>query len=220
MDLSRALAYITDDDDWLKKLLIGGLLTLIPIVGQFWLMGYLTELLKNVIEGRESPLPELLDDFGDKLVQGLLYTAIGIIYALPLIVIGSIGGIGIGVVTGIAAETDAVGFLAALSGTCLGLVMLVLGILTGLVSIYAWGRFAETGQFAKAFELSKLFEMIKANLGQTLLVLLVLALLGMVAASVGTAACGIGAAFAGFYAQLVGAFLYGKLYLQAKAKIE
>lgn len=217
MDISRALAYITDDEDWLQKLLIGGLLSLIPIVGQIWALGYVTLVLKNIIEGRESPLPELIEDFGDKLIQGLLVTVITIVYFLPLILIAAIVGTTIGIVAS-ASDAEVAGALAAIMGSCLGLVLLALGIAAGLFVPYAWSNYAVSGQFGDAFKLSEIFAMVKANLGQTLLALLVIVLLSMIASSVGSAACGIGMAFTTFYTQLVTSFIYGKLYLQAQAK--
>jgi hypothetical protein len=220
MDISRALAYITDHDDWLQKLLIGGLLSLIPIVGQIWALGYATVVLKNIIEGRESPLPELIEDFGEKLIQGLLVSIMMIVYFLPLILVATVMGIGIGVVTAGAADQDIAGILAAIMGSCLGLLVLALGIIAGLFVPYAWSRYAESGQFGEAFKLNPIFEMLKANIGQTLLTLLVVIVLGVIANSVGSAICGIGVAFTGFYSQLVTSFLYGKLYLQAQAKTQ
>jgi hypothetical protein len=217
MDLSRALSYITDDEDWLKKLAIGGLLSLIPVVGQFWAGGYALQVLKNIIAGKESPLPELTDDFGDKLIHGLVVWAITTIYALPMIVLGIFAGIVIGLITA-PMDSDVAGVVSALTGTCAGLIGLVFFVAYGLFYPYVLGAYAETGQFGDAFQFSKIWTMVKANIGQTLLTLLVMAVVGAVAGSIGAAVCGIGAAFTGFYAQLVSSFLYGKLYSQTKAK--
>jgi len=219
MDISRALSYITDDEDWLQKLLIGGLLSLIPIVGQLWALGYVTRVLKNIIEGRESPLPELIEDFGDKLVQGLLVSVMMIVYFLPLILIGAVLG---GTIAAVAstADEDVVGIVSAILGSCLGFIMLVLGVIAGLLLPYGWSNYAVSGQFGEAFKLSDIFAMFRVNVGQTLLTLLLLAVLGAIAGSVGAAACGIGTAFTTFYTQLVTSFLYGKLYLQARAKTQ
>ena len=217
MDISRALAYITDDDDWLQKLLIGGLLSLIPVVGQIYALGYATQVLKNIIQGQESPLPDLTEDFGNKLLQGLIVAAIMLIYFLPLVLIAGTSGIGIALMAN-AADADVAGVLAAITGSCVGLLALILGIAAGVCLPYAWSGYAESGQFGEAFKLSKIFAMIKANVGPTLLTLLVVVLVGVVASSVGSVACGIGMAFTTFYARLVTSFLYGKLYRQAQAK--
>jgi hypothetical protein len=220
MDISRALAYITDDEDWLKKLLIGGLLSLIPIIGQIWALGYATLVLKNIIEGRESPLPDLIEDFGDKLVQGLLVSIMMIVYFLPLILVATFMGIAIGLATAGAADADIGSAVAAILGSCTGLISLALGIIAGLFIPYAWSLYAESGQFGDAFKLSVIWNMIKGNVGQTLLTLLVVIVLGIIASSVGSAICGIGVTFTGFYAQLVTSFLYAKLYRQAQAKTQ
>jgi hypothetical protein len=217
MDISRALSYITDDEDWLQKLLIGGLLSLIPVVGQLFAMGYATRVLKNIIAGQENPLPDLTEDFGEKLLQGLMVWIIELVYALPVIVIATISGIGIGLITA-PVDSDVAGIVAALTGSCAGLFILALLIATSLFVPYAWSAYAESSQLGDAFKLSKVWNMIKANFGATLLTLLVLVVLAIVAGSVGSAVCGIGAAFTSFYAYLVTSFLFGKLYLQAQAK--
>ena len=191
MDISRALAYITDDEDWLQKLLIGGLLSLIPIVGQIWALGYATQVLKNIIEGRESPLPELIEDFGDKLIQGLLVSIMMVVYFLPLALVVALVSTSIAVVASTADE-DVAGVLAATMGSCLGLFAVALGIIAGLLLPYGWSNYAVSGQFGEAFKLSEVFAMFKVNVGQTLLTLLVLGVLGAIAGSVGSAACGIG----------------------------
>ena len=217
MDISRALSYITDDEDWLKKLAIGGLISLIPVVGQIYAQGYATQVLKNIIGGKESPLPEPTEDFGDKLLHGVIAWVITTVYALPLILLSIISGIGIALVTA-PVDSDVAGVLAALTGSCAGLIGLALLVAYGLFVPYAWSAYAESLQFGDAFKLSTIWTMVKANIGQTLLTLLVIALVSIVAGSVGSAVCGIGVAFTGFYAQLVIAFLTGKLYVQTKAK--
>ena len=218
MDISRSLSYIADDEDWLKKLLVGGLISLIPIVGQIYAQGYATQVLKNIIGGKESPLPEPTEDFGDKLLHGVIAWVITTVYALPLILLSIISGVGIALVAAAADSSDAVGVLAALTGSCAGLIGLALLVAYGLFVPYAWSAYAESLQFGDAFKLSTIWAMVKANIGQTLLTLLVIALVAIVAGSVGSAVCGIGVAFTGFYAQLVIAFLTGKLYVQTKAK--
>ena len=58
MDIGRSFTFITEDKEWWQKVLLGGLLSLIPIVGQFYAVGYSIQVLKATIEGREIPLPE------------------------------------------------------------------------------------------------------------------------------------------------------------------
>ena len=98
----------------------------------------------------------------------------------------------------------------------LGCIALVLGIVCGLCFPFAWSSYAESGQFGDAFKLGKIFDDAQGQPWPDLADAPGRAAAGlMVAGSVGSALCGIGVAFTGFYAQLVTAFLYGKLYRQA-----
>ena len=63
MDIGRSFTYVLDDDEWWKKVLLGGLLSLIPIVGPLYAIGYVLEVISNVIGGRETPLPEAVENF-------------------------------------------------------------------------------------------------------------------------------------------------------------
>ena len=218
MDIGRSFTYVLEDDQWWKKVLLGGLLSLIPIVGQLYADGYVLEVFSNVIGGRETPLPEALENLGSRIVKGLLASAIMLIYALPLLIVLVCPAVGIPLASSASADPDTAGVIASIAGTCFGCISAIYGVLMGLVQPFAWGKYAESGQFGDAFKLSTIWTMVKANIGQTLLTLLVIALVSIVAGSVGSAVCGIGVAFTGFYAQLVIAFLTGKLYVQTKAK--
>ena len=85
MDIGRAFSYFTEDADWVKKVLIGGVVNLIPIVN-FAATGYWLSQTKNVYEGREVPLPEW-SDFGGFFMKGLMAAIAGFVYSLPAILI-------------------------------------------------------------------------------------------------------------------------------------
>jgi len=208
-----------EDQDWVRKVLLGGVIMLIPIVGPFFAMGYMFATMKNVIAGREVPLPEI-DDFGGKLVEGLKVWVISFVYALPLILFSVCAQAGN--LTPILAESldqETVGILATLflvMTACCSCLILLYSILLGLIMPFAWGKYAETGEFGAAFQFSELFEMLKNNIGPAFIVLLVTVLAAVVAEFAGLILCGVGLFFTLFYAQLIVAFLYGSLYRQAK----
>lgn len=221
MDIGRSFTFITEDEDWLRKVLIGGLISLIPIVGQFYLAGYALQVIKNTIEGREVPLPEVTEDFGEKLLKGLLSVIIGFILFLPVIILGSISGIGSALLGGAFVDTEAAeaaGTIMTLWGVCFGCVTLVLGLAISLFVPFALGKYAETEQFGDAFKFGELFGLLKANFGSTIIAILISVVAGIAAGIAGSILCGIGFFFTGFYAQLVTAFLYGTVYRQAKAQ--
>jgi hypothetical protein len=95
MDVVRAFTYIFDDDEWVSKVLATAIISIIPIVN-FALYGWIVELVDNVINGYENPMPGW-DDFGEKFSAGLTYFIAALIYNLPIIliscVLGFIGGL-------------------------------------------------------------------------------------------------------------------------------
>jgi len=219
MDIGRSLSYITEDQDWIKKVLLGGVITLIPVVGPFFAFGYMMETLKNVIAGQEIPLPEI-GDFGGKLVEGLKGWVVAFVYALPLILFGVCAQT-VNFVPLVAenVDPDMVETLTSVSiavSVCCGCLLLLYAILMSLMLPFALGKYAETGQVGAAFQLGEVFELLKNNIGPAFIVLLVGALAIFAAELVGLIACGVGLFFTLFYAQLVMAFLYGSLYRQAR----
>ena len=216
MDIGRSFTYVLEDDEWWKKVLLGGLFSLIPIAGQFYAIGYVLEVISNVMGGRETPLPEALENLGGRIVKGLLAVAIMLIYALPLLIVLVCPAVGIPLASSASADPDTAGVIASIAGTCFGCISAIYGVLMGLVQPFAWGKYVETGQFGEAFKFGEILNMLKENIGPALIVLLVNALATFLASMVGSILCGIGLFFAMFYAQLVSAYLFGSLYRQAR----
>ncbi|MBN1642920.1 MAG: DUF4013 domain-containing protein [Anaerolineae bacterium] len=219
MDIGRSFSYITEDEDWLRKVLIGGLLTLIPVVGQFYGIGYALEALRNVIHGRELPLPEPVEEFGEKLVQGLLAWVILLIWSLPLIIVGACASGGAAAFAEGIRDQDTGTLIGTFWGLCFGCLGLILGIAVGLVAPFVLATYAETGEFGAALKVGTILRMMWANIGPAFIALLVVLLAGMLASIAGTILCGIGLFATMFYAQLVAAYLYGTLYAQAKPAV-
>ena len=219
MDIGRSFTYVLEDDEWWKKVLLGGLLSLIPVVGPLYAMGYVLEVIGNVIGGRETPLPEAVENLGGRIVKGLLAAAIMLIYALPLLIIMVCPAVGIPLASNASADPDTAGVIASIAGTCFGCIGAIYGALMGLVQPFAWGKYVETGQFGEAFKFGEILNMLKANIGPALIVLLVYALASFLASMVGSILCGIGLFFTMFYAQLVSAYLFGSLYRQARGAV-
>ena len=218
MDYARSLSYVLEDQEWWQKLLILGLLSLIPIVGPIYVSGYLIQVLQDVIQGREVPLPNAADEFGTRLVNGLLLTLITMIYMVPVMIVGCASGGGSALLANSTGDPESAGIVSGVWGSCLGCISFILGFLISLLLPFAWSKFAETGQFGDAFKLGEIFGAVRDNLGPTLLVALISMGVGLAAGLVGFLLCMIGAIFTSVYAQLVTAFLYGALYRQSKEK--
>jgi hypothetical protein len=220
MDVGRSFTYITEDQDWIKKVLLGGVIMLIPIAGPFFVFGYVLAVMKNVMAGQETPLPEL-DDFGGKIIEGLKGWVIAIVYMLPMILFIICGQSGtLAPVLAENMDPDFAGILATVAmivSLCCACLAILYAVVAGLILPFAWGKYLETGELGAAFQFAELWEMLKNNIGPAFIVLLVSWLALFVAQLVGMILCVVGMLFTMFYAQLVMAFLYGALYRQAKA---
>ena len=219
MDIGRSFSYITEDEDWWKQVLIGGLLTLIPVIGPFYAMGYMVQAIKNVIEGREVPLPDALEDFGDKLVKGLILTLIMLIYALPLILIGACSGGGMAILSDAQRNPDAVDTIGTVYGVCFGCFGTLYGVLLGLIAPFVYATYADTGELGAALKLGRIWGMLQKNIGPAFIALLVSVLAGMLASVAGLILCGIGLFATSFFANLVIAHVYASLYRQARPAV-
>ncbi len=220
MDIGSAFTYMFDDQDWLKKIAIGGgviliALALSPIlVGLLLLLpinGYMLEALKNVRDGRPTPLPEW-GNFGDLFTKGLMIFVIGLVYSLPglLFACGSL-------LTNpqIIAELtpnvdrDVIASLGIVSG-CLSCIQFILSLLGSALVPAALIRYAQYGTLGSAFQFGAIISFVKNNLGDYLIVFL-LSLVSNLAAALGIILCLVGIVFTGFWGVLVNAGLYGQL---------
>ena len=49
MDIGKAFGFVFEDEEWVSKVLIGGLIFLIPLIGQFAVIGYSFKVAQNVM---------------------------------------------------------------------------------------------------------------------------------------------------------------------------
>lgn len=89
MDLVQGFLYVTKDQKWLNKMLIGALITSVPFTGAIT-NGYQLQTIRNLLNGEGYPMPEW--EGIDKLFgNGLrLYLGVSIFY-IPGIILEFIG---------------------------------------------------------------------------------------------------------------------------------
>ena len=207
MDIARAFSYVFEDEDWVKKVLLGGVINLIPIAGFFFTTGYMLETLKNIMEGRELPLPEW-DDWGGKFMKGLMAFVIGLVYSLPILAVVCC----FTAVVALAGQNeDVTNALGSFGGLCLNCVSLLYSLALMLIIPSVMAKYAEAWELGAAFRLGEIFNLVKDNIG-TYLMVLVISLLAGVVTNLGVVACGVGVLFTMFYAMLVNAHAYGQAY--------
>jgi hypothetical protein len=85
MNIAKAFSFVFEDEAWVSKVLLGGVLFLIPIVN-FAVFGYMLKVAQNVAQGNPRPLPEW-GDFGGHFMRGLYWFVIQVVYQLPTIIL-------------------------------------------------------------------------------------------------------------------------------------
>ncbi len=201
MDLGRAFGFVTEDEQWLNVILIGGLLMIIPIVGQIALIGFMLETARNVAQGNPRPLPRW-NNFGDKFMMGLYGLVISIFYALPIVLLAFI--MVCITLSGAAAatESEAAGGLFAVLATCLIPLMILFGLVIQPVLLAAQARYVQTNSLSESLRVGEVIRMVRSELGVWIVLWLVYILCSFVG-SLGGIALGIGALFTMVYSQAV-----------------
>lgn len=202
MDIGLALTFVTKDEAWIKKVLIGGLVILIPIVGILILMGYGVRIARNVIDGVPNPLPEW-DDIGGDLSRGFFLAVGSLIWALPIYALYFCTFLLSSV------SEDAGSILSLIINICL---IFPLGVIVGIfVSPTIIGRFARTGEFKSMIEFSEVLATIRGTGVGPYVMYLVLSIVAGFVVTLGLIACIIGVIFTYAYAMFAQFHAAGQL---------
>jgi hypothetical protein len=223
MDIGKSFGYVFDDDRWITKILIAAAILalgilfswmlLIPLIlAGFLLGGYGIEITRRVLQGSTPVLPEW-DNWGDLLVDGLKAWVIGLIYALPMIIVSVCLSIPIGIASEDAQEVSSV-FSAFMS--CLNFLW---GIVMGLLLPAAIASFVAEGEVSAAFRFGDVFNLVRHNFGTYVLVL-VIGWVASIIGGLGLLACGVGFLVTAPYAGWITAHLRGQAYLVAKGQAQ
>jgi hypothetical protein len=216
LDFGRCLGFFFQDPDWVKKIVLGSLFTVLSMfmVGVFFLAGYLIRLVRRSAAGEERPLPEW-DDLGGIFVDGALVVGAYLVYLLPLIVLMVLFSVGVAVFGG--GIDEGVDQAALAVGSVLFAVVWSLILLVFMLYLpAALVRLALERRFGSAFEIEKNFEFIKRNVGNYVLALLVFLLANFIS-QFGILLFCIGILPASFWGSCVGAYALGEVALRDPA---
>ena len=223
MDIGKSFTYVFEDPKWIMKVLIGGIVLLIPIVN-FAVYGYMLTTLKNVADGQPTPLPEW-GDFGAHFMKGL-YAVIGVlVYFLPAILVYCCVfalGFGMTAVTGGGGGRDASGAVGSVFGIvilCLQCILGIYSLVAGLTLYAPLTRFAmSANQLSIFWDFRGNFAFIQKNMSNYIIALLI-ALVASFVAGFGVILCVVGALFTYFWATLVAANVFGQLWKNQGAPV-
>ncbi len=199
-----------EDPRWLPKVLIGGLFVLasVVLVGVFFLLGYIAQLVRNVIAGVKQPLPEW-DNLGEYFGEGLLLFCVTFIYTLPIVLVSIL----IGVPAAIMSNVDNEG-VRNIGGGALGCAWCLVVPLSLAIMFFvpaALLMVVTTRRFGAAFEFRRILEFIKANIGNYLLAIAIY-LVARFVASFGIILFCVGIVFTEFWGMVVSGFAFGEVY--------
>jgi hypothetical protein len=214
MDIGKAFGFVFEDEEWVSKVLIGGLIFLIPLIGQVAVLGYSLKVAQNVMQGHPRPLPTW-SEFGDHLMRGLYAFIIQLVYSLPAAILaGVFACIVISAATAAGQNSEQAGAGIGLLGACLIPLIIIVGLASALLSYPAIGRYLATNSLGEAFKFGDVIANVRAYLGPWLM-LLVVSILASFVGGLGAIACGIGLLFTYFYAYCVIGFALGQTIVQA-----
>lgn len=231
MDFGKAFTFMFEDPEWLRKLGIGTLIGLVGIlfspiliglIPLIILLGYTLDVLRNVMYGRELPLPEW-EDWGGFLTRGFRLIAVFFIWALPAILIV----IPLAVGSALADQgrgMEAIGAVLIICSSCL---LILWGLFLTLLTPAIYVRVARTERFAAGFEFARLWQFTRDNIGNVIIAILLTWLAGIIAsliAGLGVIALVIGVLvtipFASLWQYLVQAHLFGQIAANSTSAID
>jgi hypothetical protein len=214
MDFGKAFSFPFEDPDWAKKILIPALISLIPILGQIYVIGWALGVTRRVIRHDPTPLPEL--DFGQQFMDGLKAFVIGLVYALPIILVSIPLAIATGMASSGNVDQETAGTLIAIVSVCCYGIIFIYSLLMAFVIPAAYARMVAEENLGAAFRFNDVFGLVRTAPGPYLMVLLGSILTGIIA-GLGTILCVIGVVLTYTYAMAVNGHLYGQAYNEATA---
>lgn len=225
MDVGKSFTFVFDDSEWVSKILVAAAILVLGILF-FWILfipvilaiallaGYSVEITRRVITGDTQPLPAW-DNWGDLIIDGLKVIVIGIVYALPFIVINTCLGIPINVLS---KGGEAARAFSGLFGAAMGLLNFLWAILWSLLMPAAIGFFADRGDLGAAFRFGEVFRLVRENFG-TYLLTLVMSWVANLIGGLGVLVCGVGWLATRPYSFFATGHLYGQAYVTAQGKV-
>jgi hypothetical protein len=166
MDFKKMFSYQFEDKQWISKLGIGAVISIVPILN-FALSGYIVGIIRNVMNGSAELLPNW-DDLGKKLSDGLILFGVGLVYALPLIIVFlPIGIIAVANLLSGNNNLQDIGHVIAGVGSvllyCLLCLILIYALALSVIYPAILVMFARQGTFSSCFKFREVFDLVSRN---------------------------------------------------------
>ncbi len=168
MEIVEEIKFPSKDNEWILKILIGGVINIIPVVNLIS-FGYLLKVMKGSIDGKPG-LPKW-DDWGNLFMNGLIAAIIGLIYMIIPILIFLISG---GSIVAAALSGNVEMLMGAIAGAMGGiLIALLLVLIFGFLLPMALSMYVRENNFGAALRFNEAISRIKSVFGDYLTVYIV-----------------------------------------------
>lgn len=172
MDIGKAFTFVADDEEWVTKIGIGVLISLLSflILPAFLLLGYMVRVTQNVRDGLARPLPEWKD--WEQLFMDGLYVAIAqIVYTLPfwlLVCITAVATVGLGGLSEISEDLAVMSILTTWGLVCCLLIVMAVALFFLSPAIIL--QYVRTHDFGSLFHFGEVLAIARENMGNILIV--------------------------------------------------
>jgi uncharacterized membrane protein YjgN (DUF898 family) len=190
MDIGRAFGFVFQDPNWIKKIVIGGILLIIPIFGWFVVSGYSIKVMRNIIAGSDLPLPEW-EDFGALFMDGLSAFVIAFIWYIPFAIVA--------------------GILNRIDGLVFQCLSAIIGVILAVILAAVIPPFAQSAKISDGLQFGVIINRVMANLGDYITIYILGFVLAFIAVAGLIGLC-IGVLFTSMYVALVEAHLATQAY--------
>ncbi len=189
LNISRAIQHPFEDTDWMKKIGIGALVNLVPVLN-FAGIGYMLEIVRNNVAGRDLPLPEW-NDIGGKLVEGLKLAVVFLVLGLPIFLLLCVMTAGMGGLAAVADQSggdtaQALGAGMGLLGIAIGCISLIYGLFLAYLQPAIVMQFIKTRSIGGALRIGEVLAIARKNSGQYITIVAVGLGLGLVIGLIGS----------------------------------
>ncbi len=213
MDFSQAFLFPAKDPDWLKKIILVALLSLIPLFGQIVVLGWTMETIRRAIGQDSTLLPDL--EIGKQFSEGLRAFAVGLVYSIPIFIM-IIPFLAVSTIT-LQSDSQSNSSIMMIAILCFEGFVFLYSLVLAVIYPVAIAHVVAQNRIGAAFEFRALFRLVRAAPLSYLM-----AIVGAFAASslagFGVIACAIGVLFTYAYAAAVTGNLYGQAYREASQK--
>ncbi len=216
LNYEEAFRFIVRDPRWLSKIALGAVFSFLSvfIIGAILVQGYLLLMAERVARAEPLPLPEW-EDFGEIIRQGVSSFLLGLLLALPIILLYLLifplylGAIGL-LTGGSQAQVMGIG-LMTLAGLA-GLLIIPIAIMIAIIGPAAHAQLIlHNGDLAAGLRFQEALRFIGRHKGQYAAAIALSFAVMSIFVWVGYIACFIGAFVTQFVAQLFQYHLIGQL---------